>query len=133
MSIDSIGDLLTIIRNGTFVAKPFVMIPFSKKKRAIVDVLKHEGFIRGFTEVVDENSGRKSLKVMLKYSSEGESVIHEIKRASSPGRRVYVSSNGVKPVIGGLGLSILTTDRGVISHKRAKTLGVGGELICTVW
>lgn len=132
MSVDSIGDLLTIIRNGTMVAKPFVMIPTSREKRAIVDVLKNEGFVRDVVEVVDDSSGRKHLKVSLKYF-DGESVIHEIKRVSRPGRRMYVSSTGAKPVIGGLGLSIITTDQGVMSHKKARSLGVGGEIICTVW
>lgn len=132
MSVDSIGDLLTVIRNGTFRAKPFVTVPLSKEKRAIVAVLKDEGFIRDVVEVVDELSERRFLKIFLKYH-EGESVIHELKRVSTPGRRKYVSSTGAMPVIGGLGLSILTTDKGIMSHKRARSLSVGGEILCTVW
>lgn len=132
MSIDSIGDFLTIIRNGTMVAKLHVIAPFSREKFAIARILKDEGFIKDAVEVTDEKTGWSVLKVSLKYV-DGESVIHEIRRISKLGRRFYTGSKGVKPVIGGLGLSVLTTDRGVISHKDAARFGVGGEVICTVW
>lgn len=131
MSIDSIGNFLTVIRNGVLVSKPFVVAPHVKMFSSIASILKEEGFIRDFTVVTDE-SGKKSLKILLKYV-DGESVIHEIKRVSVPSRRFYSGSNTIAPVIGGLGLSILTTSKGVVSHKKAKTLGVGGEVICTVW
>jgi small subunit ribosomal protein S8 len=130
MSIDSIGDFLTIIRNGLMSSKLFVMAPHSKIKADVAAILKDEGFIKDFTVVEDD--GKKSLKIFLKYVG-GESVIHELSRVSTPGRRSYKGSAQIKPVIGGLGLSILTTSKGVVSHKKAKELGVGGEVICTVW
>lgn len=136
MSIDTIGDFLTIIRNGLKRAKSFVVMPHSVLKQAVLDTLKAEGFIRDYA-LVYEGETKKYLKVFLKYVK-GESVIHELKRVSTPGCRRYaqVQTQGhhkIKPVIGGLGVSILTTSSGVITHKKAKVLGVGGEVICTVW
>ncbi len=130
MSIDVIGDFLTIIRNGLMSSKLFVVAPYSKIKADLAEILKDEGFIKDFA-ITDED-GKKSIKVFLKYVG-GESVIHELKRISTPGRRSYKGAANIKPVIGGLGLSILTTSKGIISHKKAKELGVGGEVICTVW
>jgi len=97
-----------------------------------VPSLKEEGFIRNYEIIEEANSVKKTLKVFLKYV-DGESVIHEITRYSTPGCRRYAGAKSIKPVIGGLGLSILTTNRGVMSHKSAQTMGVGGEIICTVW
>lgn len=128
--MDSIGNFLTIIRNGIMVGKAFVLAPHSKINRAIADILQKEGFIRGFEELEEE--GKKQLKIMLKYMN-NESVIHDIRRVSRLSCRTYARSTNIKPVISGLGLSILTTNRGIISHKDAKRLGVGGEVICTVW
>lgn len=130
MSIDVIGDFLTIIRNGLMSSKLFVTVPYSRVKAEIAEILKDEGFIKDFA-ITDED-GKKSVKIFLKYVN-GESVIHELKRISTPGRRSYKGTANIKPVIGGLGLSILTTSKGIISHKKAKELGVGGEVICTVW
>jgi small subunit ribosomal protein S8 len=131
MAIDSIGDFLTIIRNATMITKPSAIAPHSKMKFAIAKILKEQGFIRDV--IVDEDSnGRKHIKILLKYV-DGESVIHELKRMSKPSRRFYLGVNNVKPVIGGLGISILSTDRGLLDHKQAGKLGVGGEIICTVW
>jgi small subunit ribosomal protein S8 len=136
MSIDTIGDFLTVIRNGLKRAKLFVIVPHSGLKQAVLETLKAEGFIRDYA-VVDEGSAKHYLKVFLKYVR-GESVIHEITRISTPGCRRYaqVTTQGhhkIKPVIGGLGVSVLTTSKGVMTHKKAKALGVGGEVICTVW
>ncbi|MCX5922247.1 MAG: 30S ribosomal protein S8 [Candidatus Dependentiae bacterium] len=131
MSIDSIGNFLTIIRNGLLVSKPFVLAPYAKMRDAIAQILKEEGFIRDFVVETDE-AGKKSIKVLFKYV-DGESVIHEITRISKPSRRFYTGASTIKPVISGLGLSILTTSKGVISHKTAESLSVGGEVICTVW
>ncbi|HRN77694.1 MAG TPA: 30S ribosomal protein S8 [Candidatus Dependentiae bacterium] len=131
MSIDSIGNFLTVIRNGIMVARPSITTPHSKMRYAIANILKDEGFIRDVV-VIDQDNNKKALKVILKYV-DGESAIHEIQRASTPGRRKYTKTGNIQPVIGGLGLSILTTNRGVISHKQAEELGVGGEVICTVW
>ncbi len=130
MSVDSIGNFLTIIRNGVKISKPFVLVPYSKMNKALAGILQKEGFIRTVKEI--DEDGKKALKVALKYVG-GESVIHELKRISKLSRRSYAGVDEIKPVIGGLGLSILSTNRGVISHKDAKKLGVGGEVVCTVW
>lgn len=130
MSVDSIGNFLTIIKNGVKIGRPFVITSYSKMNNAIAQILQKEGFIRGFEEA--EEDGKKRLKVILKYV-DGESVIHDLKRVSKLSRRSYAGVGNIRPVIGGLGLSILSTDRGVISHKQAKKLGVGGEVICTIW
>jgi len=130
MSIDAIGDFLTIIRNGVMVSKSSVIAPASKMRLAIAKILLEEGFVRAVDLV--EQDGRNYIKVYLRYV-DGESAIHEIQRVSKPSRREYTSIGEIKPVIGGLGLSILTTNRGVMSHKKAKHENVGGELICTIW
>ncbi len=137
MSLDAIGDFLTIIRNGLMRSKRSVIAPYSRMRESISRILKDEGFISDYV-VLDDSPSKKSIKLLLKYV-DGESVIHDIQRVSTPSRRRYVRITKVhgfhrlKPVIGGLGLSILTTSRGLLSHKKAKELGVGGELVCTVW
>lgn len=128
--MDSIANFLTIIRNGALASKPFVIAPHSTQRAAIADLLLHEGFIK--TVLVVEDQGHKALKIVLKYV-DGESVIHEIDRQSKPSRRVYTGVDSIRPVIGGLGVSILSTNKGIITHKQAKKLRVGGEVMCTVW
>jgi len=128
--MDPIADFLTTIRNGVMIAKPFVVVNYSKMKNAIACILKDEGFIRA-AHAYDEN-GKQFLKITLKYV-DGESVIHEIKSVSTPGHRRYVGAKNIKPIVGNLGVSIITTNQGVISHKQAKKFNVGGELLCTVW
>lgn len=132
MSIDAIADFLTIIRNGVMVSKSFVTAPYSKMRHSIAQILKDEGFITDFVILNTDSEVKKSLKVVLKYV-DGEAAIHEIQRVSKPGRRVYSGSQALKPVIGQLGISILTTSRGVIANQKAKKLSAGGEVICTVW
>jgi small subunit ribosomal protein S8 len=132
MSVDSIANFITIIRNGVMATKPFVSAPYSKMSYSIAQILKDEGFIHDFAVMNTDSEAKKLLKVVLKYV-DGEAVIHEITRVSKLGRRVYVGSQDIKPVIGQLGISILTTNRGVIANKKAKKLSVGGEVICTVW
>lgn len=131
MSIDTIGNFLTIIRNGLLVTKASVFAPYSKMNMAIAQILKEEGFIRDVT-LVEQDTVKKEIKISLKYV-DGESVIREITRISKPSRRQYVKENNIKPIIGNLGISILTTNQGVISNKDAQRLSVGGEVICTVW
>lgn len=131
MSIDSIGNFLTIIRNGIMAGRPSVVTPHSKMAVAIATLLKQEGFIRNVQSVQGED-GHQQIVIDLKYV-DGESVIHELKRMSKPSRRTYVGATAIQPVIGGLGLSILSTDHGVITHKQAKKLNIGGEVLCTVW
>jgi small subunit ribosomal protein S8 len=133
MSVDSIADFLTIIRNGVMVSKPSVTAPYSRMRDSIAQILKNEGFIRDFAVVATEGSDvKKKISITLKYV-DGESVIHEIKRVSKSGRRFYAGSKDIKPIVGKLGISILTTSHGVIANKQAKKLNVGGEVICTVW
>ncbi len=131
MSMDTVGDFLTIIRNGIMVSKKSVKAPYSRLKFEIAHILKDEGFIK---EVVVEelDAVKKQITIILKYVK-GESVIHEIKRISTPGRRAYVGHAAYKPVIGGLGLAIVTTNQGVMSSKQARQRGVGGEVLCSVW
>src|SRR5438132_7834490 len=114
MSIDSIANFLTIIRNGIMASKTTVIAPYSIMRHSIADILKEEGFITDFTILNADLDAKKALKVVLKYV-DGEAAIHEIQRVSKPGRRVYSGIEQVKPVIGKLGISILTTNRGVIT------------------
>ncbi len=130
MSIDSIGDFLTIIRNGVMGSKAFVTAPTSKMRLAIANILLDEGFVKAVDTI--EQDGKSFIKIYLKYV-DGESAIHEITRISKPSCRTYTAIGEIKPVIGGLGLSILSTNRGVVSHKKAKQENVGGELLCTIW
>lgn len=137
MSRDTIGDFLTVIRNGVMVSKPYVVFPYSNLAAQIADLLKTEGFVRDVVIVEPAADAARQqpfrqIKVILKYV-ERESVIHEIKRVSTPGRRLYAGATELKPVIGGLGITILTTNRGVMTNKTAKKMNVGGEVICTVW
>jgi len=132
MSIDILGNFLTIIRNGISRSKPSVAMPYSKLKYELALVLQEEGFISG-VEVLNENDVvKKELKVFLKYVN-NESVIHEITRVSKPSRRIYAGVGNIKPVIGGMGVSVLTTNKGLLTDKTAKKMRVGGEIICTVW
>lgn len=131
MSVDSIGNFLTIIRNGVLTAKRSVSAPHSRMKHQIAKILKDEGFIRDFSIEEHENNS-KTLTVHLKYIN-GESAIHEIIRISKPSRRVYEGVVKLRPVIGGLGVAILTTSKGIMTNKQARQEGVGGEVLCTVW
>jgi len=128
--MDSIANFLTIIRNGVSRGKSSVRAPYSAQIAAIANILLQEGFIKAVVTVQEQ--GHKKLEVVLKYV-DGESAIHEIDRQSKPSLRVYRGVDNIRPVIGGLGLSILTTNKGIISHKQAKKLRVGGEVMCTVW
>ena len=130
MSVDTIGNFLTIIRNGVMVSTPTVSAFYSKMNSSIAQILKDEGFIKNF--VIEEKENKKYIKVYLKYV-DGESAIHEITRVSKPGRRLYEGYKVLKPVKGKLGISILTTNRGIISDKQAQKFEIGGEVICTVW
>lgn len=130
MSVDTVGDFLTIIRNGIMRSKRFVIAPYSKTRYSLAKLLEQEGFVCG-AEILD-NEQFKTIKIILKYY-QGESVIHEITRVSKPSRRVYVKSKNIKPVIGGLGISILSTSKGLTTDRASKDMNVGGEFVCTVW
>jgi small subunit ribosomal protein S8 len=130
MMTDPIADMLTRIRNAVRVERPFVEVPVSKVKRGVADVLKREGYIWDWQEV--QASPVSSLRIELKYGPNGERVIQRIQRVSKPGRRVYSSARELRPVLNGLGISILSTSRGVISDREARQRNVGGEVICEV-
>lgn len=131
MSIDTVGNFLTAIRNALLVSNRQVTVPCSNLKMGIAQVLKDEGYIKDFKKE-DGERNRSFLTIYLKYV-DGESVIHEIKRISKPGRRSYQGLKNLEPVIGGLGISILSTNAGVVTDKKAKELAVGGEVLCHVW
>ena len=130
MAKDVIADFLTSIRNGVFRSKSSVVTSYSKLRYEIAQILKQEGFVSDV--VLEDKEGVQDIKVVLKYV-QGESAIHEIVRVSKPSRRIYTPIDRMKPVIGGLGVSILTTSKGVMTDKVARQQRVGGELICTIW
>lgn len=127
---DPIGDALTRIRNAARAKHEKTVIPASKLKRAIVQVLKNEGYISDF--VFHEDNKQGELTVFLKYDG-SDSVIRQIKRVSRPGLRQYVPKDEIPRVLGGLGIAILSTSKGVLVDREARRAGVGGELLCTVF
>jgi small subunit ribosomal protein S8 len=130
MITDPIGDLLTRIRNGQMRRTAKVNSPNSRLRVRLLDVLQEEGYIRGYAEV--EVKGHKELEIELKYH-EGEPVIRELKRISTPGRRIYSSVSDLKPHRQGLGVSILSTPKGLMTDTTAKEKNVGGEVLCQVF
>jgi small subunit ribosomal protein S8 len=131
MMTDPIADMLTRIRNATRAKHPRVDLPSSKLKIEIARILKEEGYLANF-KVVDEK-GKKALRVFLRYSAGRRSVITGIKRVSRPGSRRYVGNARIRSVIGGMGISILSTPRGLMTGFSARKEGVGGELLCEIW
>jgi Ribosomal protein S8 len=127
---DPVADMLTRIRNGIQARHDRVELPASKLKVEIARILKSEGFISNYKVADDESS---ILRVYLKYAEDGEPVIHGIERVSRPGRRVYRGKDDIPRVLGGLGLSIVSTSRGVLSGAEAARDGIGGEVLCQVW
>ena len=132
MQTDPIADFLTRIRNATRARHQRVDVPSSKLKTEIARILKEEGYISTY-KLVDENKVRKTLRVFLKYTPDRRSVITGLRRISRPGSRAYTGAAGIRPVVGGLGISILTTPRGLMSGRAARKARVGGELLCEVW
>jgi len=130
MMTDPIADMLTRIRNAVRVEHPTVDIPLSKVKRGVADVLKREGYIWDWEEV--EEQPISALRLVLKYPG-GESVIQKIQRVSKPGRRVYNRSKDLRPVLNGLGISIISTSSGVLSDREARSQNIGGEVLCQIW
>ncbi|MGH2343223.1 30S ribosomal protein S8 [Segnochrobactraceae bacterium EtOH-i3] len=128
---DPLGDMLTRIRNAQMRRKSKVSTPASKLRARVLDVLQAEGFIRGYA-AVEFDGGKSELEIELKYF-DGEPVIREIQRVSKPGRRVYASVNALPRVANGLGLSILSTPKGVMSDHEARDQNVGGEVLCRVF
>ena len=131
MMTDPIADMLTRIRNAVRVEKPFVEMALSKVKRGMAEVLKREGYIWDFDEV--EAQPARQLRIHLKYGPNGERVIQHLQRVSKPGRRIYRGSDDLRPILNGLGISILSTSRGVVSDREARQKRLGGEVLCEIW
>jgi small subunit ribosomal protein S8 len=127
---DPLGDMLTRIRNAQLRKRPTVSTPASSMRARVLDVLQSEGYIRGYSEV--EFNGKAEFQIELKYF-DGQPVIKEIQRVSKPGRRVYSSVRSIPRVMDGLGVSILSTPKGVMSDHEARTQNVGGEVLCRVF
>jgi small subunit ribosomal protein S8 len=128
---DPLADMFTRIRNGSKANFEKVDVPSSKLKREVAKILKEEGFIKNFKEVT-ENHPNEVIRIFLKYDVNRKGIIH-IKRISRPGRRVYVGSDRIPSVMSGLGLSILSTPKGILTDKTAREAHVGGEVLCHVW
>ena len=147
MMTDSIADMLTRIRNANRIESPAVDMPSTKVKVTIAQVLKDEGFVTDFqvgklTKAEDgrmvfqteiDAKDRKVLRIFLKYGPDGERVIRRIQRASTPGRRLYCGYKDLKPILQGMGISVVSTSRGVMSDRKARAERLGGELLCYVW
>jgi small subunit ribosomal protein S8 len=131
MMTDPIADMLTRIRNAVHVEHPHVEMPTSKVKRGVADVLKREGYIWDWKEV--DATPRPQLRIELKYGPNGERVIQKIQRISSPGQRVYSGAQDLRPILNGLGISIVSTSSGVLSDREARQRNVGGEVLCEIW
>ena len=128
---DPLGDMLTRIRNGQRARKESILSPASKLRTRVLDVLEREGYIRGYN-VEDLSQSHKEIRIELKYH-EGDPVIREIARVSKPGRRVYSGVGDLPRVLNGLGISIVSTPKGVLSDAEAREKNVGGEVLCTVF
>jgi len=128
---DPLADMLTCIRNALQARHAKVDVPASRLKAEVARILKEEGFLAAY-KLIEENK-RKVLRLYLKYGPDKQSVISGLRRISTPGRRVYRGRREIKPVIGGLGISILSTSRGVISDREARQRNLGGEVLCEVW
>jgi len=131
MTTDPIADLLTRIRNAARAKHPRVDLPSSKLKVEVARIMKDEGYLANYKVV--EEKGKKTLRVFLRYTPDRRSVITDLRRVSRPGSRRYVGKAAIRPVVGGMGISILSTPRGVMTGHAARKVGVGGELLCEVW
>lgn len=131
MTTDPIADFLTRIRNGARARHPRVDVPSSNLKVEIARILKDEGYVANFKVV--EEKGKRTLRVFLRYTSDRRSVITDLRRVSKPGARRYTGKFGIRQVMGGMGLSILSTPRGLMTGQAARKEGLGGEVLCEVW
>jgi len=132
-NLDPISEFFTRIKNANHIRAKEVEIPASNLKLAICEVMKKEGFISDYKEIKDETGKKSIVKIELKYTENRDRVIHGIKQISTQGCRIYVSKNEIPYVMGGYGIAILTTSKGVLTDKEARKLGVGGEVICYIW
>jgi small subunit ribosomal protein S8 len=128
---DPISDMLTRIRNGAKARFKSVDIPGSGLKTELAKILKEEGYIRNYKFIKDDRQG--VLRIFLKYGPDQESVIYGLERVSKPSRRVYVGADGIEPVMNGMGIAVLSTSRGVMTDKKARSEKIGGEILCNIW
>ncbi|MFY9551887.1 MAG: 30S ribosomal protein S8 [Thermoanaerobaculia bacterium] len=128
---DPLSDLLTRLRNGIRAGHDRVDVPSSRVKEAVLKVLEEEGYIASFRKV--QEAGRPVLRVGLRYDNEGEPIVSGIERVSRPGRRVYARAEAIPSVLGGLGVSIVSTSKGIVTDKKARQSRLGGEVLCNVW
>jgi small subunit ribosomal protein S8 len=128
---DPVADMLTRIRNANSVGHKTVEVPASKMKKSIAGILADEGYIEGFDVIEDDKQGM--ITIRMKYGPAKEKVINGISKISKPGLKVYTKADDTPRVLGGLGIAIISTSKGVVSDKDARRLGVGGEVICYVW
>lgn len=128
---DSIADLLTRIRNANRASHEKVDVPFSRMKQEIVRLIKDEGFIKNYRFIEDRRQG--TIRVFMKYGPNREHVIKDLQRISKPGCRVYTSAEEIPRVLGGLGVAILSTSRGIMTDRQARREHVGGEVLCHIW
>lgn len=129
--IDTIADMLTRIRNAYMAKKTDVLVPYSKFKHSLANVLVTEGWVKSMQ--VKEDAGIKNLLIELKYLEKGEPAVLGIKMVSKPGQRIYVKNTNIPRVLGGLGVTIVSTSKGIMTDKVARKQKVGGEIICQVW
>ena len=129
---DPIADMLTRISNAITAKHDTVLVPASKEKLTIADILMKEGYIVS-ADVEDTDSAQKFIKIVLKYTPNGESVIKGLKRISKPGLRVYAGASNLPKVISGLGIAIVSTNKGILTDKQARSQGVGGEVLAYIW
>jgi small subunit ribosomal protein S8 len=132
MLTDPISDLLTRIRNAAKARHARVDVPTSKLKVEVARILKEEGYISTY-KLIEENKTRKTLRLFLKYTPDKRSVITDLRRVSKPGSRRYLAYSDIRPVVGGMGVSIMTTPKGVMTGRSARKAHVGGEVLCEVW
>ena len=128
---DPIADMLTRIRNANVVKHETVDVPASNMKKELARILLEEGFVRGYDVIEDGKQG--IIRIQLKYGQSGERVISGLKRISKPGRRVYAANHEIPKVLNGLGISVISTSKGILTDKQARKENVGGEVICYVW
>ena len=129
---DPIADMLTRIRNAVRARHPRVDVPHSRMKESLAQILKKEGFLDAVA-VIRPKEGFPLIRIALRYSPEGEPLLSGLERVSRPGRRVYCSKDEIPPVLGGLGIAVLSTSRGLMSGEDCRKSGVGGEILCNVW
>jgi small subunit ribosomal protein S8 len=128
---DPLSDLLTRLKNGMRAGHERVDVPASRVKEAVLKVLEEEGFVASFRKV--QEAGRPVLRVGLKYDHEGEPIVSGIERVSRPGRRVYARAEAIPKVLGGLGVSIVSTSKGIVTDRKARQSRLGGEVLCNIW